>query len=109
MFIHVMNNRTEEKFVSYKVFCVSLVDVLRGHVYPSIDVYIVKNSGRIHLSSYVNLEHFSFEVAQIAERHVFHWMYDRKFDYVMGLVENFWLDLVQKKGEQYDHILFDLA
>ena len=48
MFIYVMNNRTEEKFVSYKVFCVSLVDVLRGHVYPSIDVYIVKNSGRIH-------------------------------------------------------------
>ena len=65
MFIYVMNNRNEEKFVSYTVFCVSLVDVLSGHVYPSIDVYIVKNSGLIHLSSYVNLDHFSFVQIEI--------------------------------------------
>ena len=76
---------------------------------PFIDVYIAKNSGRINWTSCVNLERFSYEVVQIAEHHVFHWMYDRKFDYVMRPVEKFRLDLFHQKGEQYRYILFDLA
>ena len=109
MLIYVTDNRIAEKFISCKVFCVFLVDVLRRYVHPSIDVYIVKNSGRINCTSCVNLECFSFEVVQIAEHHVFHWMYDRKFDYVMRPVEKFRLDLFHQKGEQYRYILFDLA
>lgn len=109
MLIYVTDNRIAEKFISCKVFCVFLVDVLRRHVHPSIDVYIAKNSGRINWTSCVNLERFSYEVVQIAEHHVFHWMYERKFDYVMRSVENFWLDLFHQKGKQYGYILFDLA
>ena len=71
---------------------------MRRCVYPSIDVYIGKNSGRIHLTSHVDLECLSFQIG-----HVFRWFRNRKH-YFCSRIE-----FVHQKGYQYDYVLFDLA
>ena len=42
-------------FLTNKVFCLcSLAVELRDSVHPSVDVYVAKNSGRIHITSRVD-------------------------------------------------------
>ena len=42
---------TKENFSRKQFFCISLSDELRKFIHPSLNVYVVKNPGRIHLTS----------------------------------------------------------
>ena len=89
--------KTKENFSRYQVFCISLADELRKSIHPSLDVYVVKDSGRIHLTSQVDLDCLLFQISNLVNYHLFH---HQNFEY---LDYNF----VQQKGYQYNYILFD--
>ena len=93
----------KEKSLTNKFFCISLANVLRRYVYPSINVYIAKNSGLVHLTSCVDLECLSFQIVDLTNDHVFQGFGNCRHS-VCGRIE-----LAQQKGYQYDYILFDLA
>ena len=44
---------TKENFSRNQFFCISLSDELRKFIHPSLNVYVVKNPGRIHLTLYI--------------------------------------------------------
>ena len=62
---------SKEKILTNNFFCISLANLLRRCVHPSVDVYIAKKSGRIHLTSRVDLECLSFQILNLTDDHVF--------------------------------------
>ena len=94
---------SKEKILVNNFFCISLTNLLRRCVQPSVDVYIAKNSGRLHLTSRVDLECLSFQILNLPNNHTFRWFGNRKH-YFCSRIE-----FVQHKGYQFDYILFDLA
>lgn len=98
MIVYTME--AKENFSRNQVFCISLADELRKFIHPSLDVYVAKNSGRIHLTSRVDLDCLRFQILNLVNYHLF---YRRIFEYLPRPDLNF----VQQKGYQYDYILFD--
>ena len=67
-------------FLTDKVFCLcSLAYKLRHFVHPSVDVYMAKNSGHIHITSCVDLECLHYQIFNIVNYHLFS---RRSFRYV---------------------------
>ena len=56
---------SKDKILANKFFCISLANLLRRCVLPSVDVYLAKNSGHIHLTSRVDLECLSFQILNL--------------------------------------------
>ena len=66
-------------FLTNKVFCLcSLAVELRDSVHPSVDVYVAKNSGRIHITSRVDLECLRYRIFDIIDNLLF---FERNFRY----------------------------
>ena len=63
MIVYTME--AKENFSRNQVFCISLADELRKFIHPSLDVYIAKNSGRIHLTSRVDLDCLRFQILDL--------------------------------------------
>ena len=64
-----------------------------------------------HKTSGKDLVCYSHDIIRICKLHFLHWCLRHHVlnDYVIHCIDGFWLDLIQKKGNQYDYILFDLA
>ena len=66
-------------FLTNKVFSLcSLAVELRDSVHPSVDVYVAKNSGRIHITSRVDLECLRYRIFDIIDNLLF---FERNFRY----------------------------
>ena len=69
----------KKMFLTSKVFCLcSLAVELRDSVHPSVDVYVAKNSGRIHITSRVDLECLRYRIFDIIDNLLF---FERNFRY----------------------------
>ena len=89
-----------------RLFCISLSDKLRRFLDTSIDVYIAKSSGRIHITANIDLIRFYSSVTQIVwQQHFFHdfWFWG---NYTYDFYRCLELRLCQQKGCQYDYFLF---
>ena len=100
-------------FLTNKVFCLcSLAVELRDSVHPYVDVYVAKNSGRIHITSCVDLECLHYRIFDVINNHLF---FERSFcyqphqgpDFIQQRFYGPQHEFVQQKGYQYDYILFD--
>ena len=103
----------KKMFLTDKVFCLCSLSVeLRDSVHPSVDVYVAKNSGRIHITSRVDLECLRYRISDVINKHLF---FERNFRYQPHegpdfIQQSFYgprLEFVQQKGYQNDYILFD--
>ena len=86
--------------IDFFFYLFPLLEDLRNLVHRSIDIYVAKNSGYIHMTSRVNLYSLRSQVLDIVSNHPF---YRRNFEYLPSPK----LQFVQQKGYQYDYILFE--
>ena len=62
---------SKEKILTNNFSCISLANLLRRCVHPSVNIYIAKKSGRIHLTSRIDLECLSFQILNLTDHHMF--------------------------------------
>ena len=94
----------KKMFLTNKVFYLcSLAVELRDSVHPSVDVYVAKNSGRIHITSHVDLECLRYRIFDAINNHL---IFERNFRHQGPdfMQQNFYgprFEFVQQKGDQY--------
>ena len=100
-------------FLTDKAFYLcSLAVELRDSVHPSGDVYIAKNSGRIYITSLVDVECLCYRIFDVINNHL---IFEQNFCYQSHQEQEFtqqsfygaWLESVQQREYQYDYSLFD--
>ena len=94
----------------YHFFCATLVDKLHDFE-PSISIYFAKSSRRINVTSSNDFFCCSHDIVRIFKLRSLYWCLRNHLfnDCIIHRIDGFWLHLIQKKGNQYDYILFDLA
>ena len=82
-----------------RLFCISLSDKFKRFIHPSIDVYVAKSSGRIHVTVNIDLMHEYSRITEIVWQHLFHdfWFWGNDTH------SCFRLKLCQEKGLQFDY------
>ena len=101
------------KYLKLHVFRLILSDKLRECIDDSIDIYVTKSSEVVHLTS--NRDQSDFIRILEKPQHMFEqFCYDSNrnvivddTNYFLHYFETFKLYLYQKKGRQYDYLLFD--
>ena len=88
-----------------RLFCISLSEKFKRVLHPSINVYVAKSSGRIHVMANIDLMHEYFRITDIVWQHLFHNFWFRDND-MYNLYRCFRLKLCQQKGLQFDYFLF---
>ena len=88
-----------------RLFCISLSEKFKGVLHPSIDVYVAKSSGRIHVTANIDLMHEYFRISDIVWLHLFHDFWLRDND-TYDLYRRFRLKLCQKRD--YNLTIFSL-
>ena len=88
-----------------QLFCISLSEKFQRVLHPSIDDYVAKSSGRIHVTANIDLMHEYFSISDIVWQHLFHDFWFRGND-IYDLYRCFRLKLCQQKGLQFDYFLF---
>ena len=62
----------KQMLLTNKVISLSFLAVeLRGSVHPSVDVYVAKNSVRIHITSRVDLEFLRYRTFDVINNYLF--------------------------------------
>ena len=88
-----------------RLFCISLSEKCKRVLHPSIDVYVAKSSGRIHVTANIDLMHKYSRITDIVRQHLFHDFWFRGND-TYDLYRCFRLKPCQQKGLQFDYFLF---
>ena len=55
-----------------QLFCIFLSEKFQRVLHPSIDVYVAKSSGRIHVTANIDLMHECFRISDVVWEHLFH-------------------------------------
>ena len=77
----------KKMFLTNKVFWLCpLAAELRDSVHHSVNVYVAKNSGRIHITSPVDLECLRYRIFDVINNHLF---FERNFRYQPHQVPDF--------------------
>ena len=77
----------------------SFLFILKSCAHASIELYVSRNSGFIHLTSKVDLESVRFKILDIAINHIF---YKNNGEYLSSPRHYF----TQQKGYKYGYVLF---
>ena len=88
-----------------RLFFISLSEKFKGVLHPSIDAYVAKSSGRIHVTANIDLMHEYFRISDIVWQHLFHDFWFRGNDSTIS-IDVLDLSFVKKKGLQFDYFLF---